>query len=203
MCDGCVSELFYLSTESDPPYPRCSSSIPCQLEDCMRACTISNLKGVSILYHWPQTPFKTIHSKSWHNRLVVCDESGHTQFPFSFAILSWGALGWAVSDLPEQDPGLILGPIAVSGQHGLTVLKPGLLPFRQLSVDAAVPCVYSCHPCTERRRLDKTATKHCRWGKFTGRNWRLPSASIYQWLIYGVGNCDQGTVAHGILSNEG
>jgi len=26
-------------------------------------------------------------------QLVVCDESGHTKFPFSFAILSWGELG--------------------------------------------------------------------------------------------------------------
>ena len=30
--------------------------------------------------------FATIYS------LVVCDESGHTKFPFSFAILSWGEL---------------------------------------------------------------------------------------------------------------
>ena len=96
------------------------------------------------------------------NSLVFCYESGHTKFPFSFAILNWGELGWAVADLPEQDPGLILGPIAASGQHGPTVLKHGLLPFRQLSVDAAVPGVYSCHPCTDWRRLDKTATKHCR-----------------------------------------
>jgi len=27
------------------------------------------------------------------NSLVSCDESGHTKFPFSFAILSWGELG--------------------------------------------------------------------------------------------------------------
>jgi len=27
------------------------------------------------------------------NSLVLCDESGHTKFPFSFAILSWGELG--------------------------------------------------------------------------------------------------------------
>jgi hypothetical protein len=32
--------------------------------------------------------------------LVVCDESGHTKFPFSFVLLSWGGLGWGVTDLP-------------------------------------------------------------------------------------------------------
>jgi hypothetical protein len=26
------------------------------------------------------------------NSLVVCDESGHTKFPFSFVVLSWGEL---------------------------------------------------------------------------------------------------------------
>jgi len=31
--------------------------------------------------------------------LVIWDESGHTKFPFSFTILSWGELGWAVADL--------------------------------------------------------------------------------------------------------
>jgi len=27
------------------------------------------------------------------NSLVVCDESGHTKFPFSFVVLSWVSLG--------------------------------------------------------------------------------------------------------------
>jgi len=29
------------------------------------------------------------------NSLVVCDESGHTKFPFSFVVLSWGEL-WLI-----------------------------------------------------------------------------------------------------------
>jgi hypothetical protein len=33
------------------------------------------------------------------NSLIVCDESGQTKFPFSFAILSWGELECAVADL--------------------------------------------------------------------------------------------------------
>jgi ankyrin repeat protein len=32
--------------------------------------------------------------------LVVCDESGHTKFPFSFAILSWGELRLICPELP-------------------------------------------------------------------------------------------------------
>ena len=28
-----------------------------------------------------------------YNSLVVCDESGHTKFPFSFVVLSWDELG--------------------------------------------------------------------------------------------------------------
>ena len=32
--------------------------------------------------------------------LVVCDESGHTKFPFSFVILSWGELWLSCPELP-------------------------------------------------------------------------------------------------------
>ena len=30
-----------------------------------------------------------------YNSLVICDESGHAKFPFSFAVLSWGEL-WLI-----------------------------------------------------------------------------------------------------------
>jgi len=33
--------------------------------------------------------------------LVVCDESGHTKFPFSFVVLSWGELGRFVLSFPD------------------------------------------------------------------------------------------------------
>ena len=38
------------------------------------------------------------------NSLVVCDESGHTKFPFSFAVLSWGELWLICPELPLISP---------------------------------------------------------------------------------------------------
>jgi len=34
-----------------------------------------------------------------NNSLVVCDESGLTKFPLSFAVLSWGELSLICSEL--------------------------------------------------------------------------------------------------------
>jgi len=36
----------------------------------------------------------------FRNSLVVCDESGHTKFPFPFVVLSWGELRLICPELP-------------------------------------------------------------------------------------------------------
>ena len=64
---------------------------------------VENYHGV---HYFPGTLLSNLlpSGKNNWNSLVVCDESGHTKFPFSFAILSWGKLGWAVADLSWAFP---------------------------------------------------------------------------------------------------
>jgi hypothetical protein len=50
------------------------------------------------------------------NSLVVCDESGHTEFPFSFVILSWGELGELWLICPELPLILRVIPYATAAQ---------------------------------------------------------------------------------------
>jgi hypothetical protein len=44
------------------------------------------------------------HKPTPHHSLVVCDESGHTKFPFSFVVLSWGELWLICPELPLMLP---------------------------------------------------------------------------------------------------
>jgi len=51
---------------------------------------------------------RTIHVTSSASiySLATCDESGHTNFPFSFLVLSWGELWLICPELPQFFPEL-------------------------------------------------------------------------------------------------
>jgi len=57
-------------------------------------------------------------------RLVVCDESGHTRFPFTFMILSWSKLWLIYPKLPLIRPWARVIPYAAAAQPQRPVFSP-------------------------------------------------------------------------------